>query len=396
MKAGEENSPAKSSRPTGLTQETPTTPLYPDWTASMQAYYGAGATPSHFFASPVASQAPHPYLWGSQHPMVPPYGTPLPYPAFYPHGGLYAHPNMAVGATLTNTEAEGKASDGNELGCMKKSNGTPGITGLIGSKSGESEKAASASGNDGASQSAESYSDRSSEASDENDNQQASSATKKRNFNQRLADGNVKNNAAVRYNCENPSTLVQGKPVPKTNLNIGMDFWNASAAGATPVKTRLNASGASPLVSSATMVGREGILHDHQLYQDERELKREKRKQSNRESARRSRLRKLAECEELQVKVDKLNNENQTMRDEMQRLAEECEKLTSDNNSIMEELAQLYGPDAISLFQGSHHNGALQSVDGDDNSLGPDTSTENNSNSISGQNGHFSNGKHDS
>lgn len=41
-----------------------------------------------------------------------------------------------------------------------------------------------------------------------------------------------------------------------------------------------------------------------------------------------------AECEELQHKVEALNNENRTLRDELQRLSEECEKLTSENNSI--------------------------------------------------------------
>ncbi|KAA8537660.1 hypothetical protein F0562_027350 [Nyssa sinensis] len=261
MGAGEESSRAKSSKPTASTQEMPTAPLYADWSSM-------------------------------QHPMVPPYGTPLPYPALYPHGGPYAHPNMAVGTALTNTESEGKAIDGKDPGPAKKSKGTTAITSLTGGKSEESGKAASGSGNDGLSQSAESASEGSSEASDEDGNQQASSATKKKRFNQMLPDGrNEKSNISVQYNGENPSATVTGKPVLRTtNLNIGMDLWNASPAGATPMKTRPNASDASPQVGPAT--GREAILHDHQLYVDERELKREKRKQSNRESARRSRMRK--------------------------------------------------------------------------------------------------------
>lgn len=32
----------------------------------VQAYYGAGAAPPPFFASSVASPAPHPYMWGAQ------------------------------------------------------------------------------------------------------------------------------------------------------------------------------------------------------------------------------------------------------------------------------------------------------------------------------------------
>jgi len=31
-----------------------------------------------------------------QHPLMPPYGTPVPYPALYPPGSIYAHPSMAV------------------------------------------------------------------------------------------------------------------------------------------------------------------------------------------------------------------------------------------------------------------------------------------------------------
>lgn len=127
------------------------------------------------------------------------------------------------------------------------------------------------------------------------------------------------------------------------------------------------------------------------FWQDERELKRQKRKQSNRESARRSRLRKQvqmyfctlvgrhfvfylpflirilcyrrmirfkeqcaktwtkkficlncssvsyvfqAECEDLQARVETLSNENHSLREELHRLSEECEKLTSENANI--------------------------------------------------------------
>ncbi|TYK02267.1 G-box-binding factor 1 isoform X1 [Cucumis melo var. makuwa] len=48
------------------------------------AYYSVGATPPPFFASTIASPTPHPYIWGGQHPLMLPYGTPVPYPAIYP------------------------------------------------------------------------------------------------------------------------------------------------------------------------------------------------------------------------------------------------------------------------------------------------------------------------
>lgn len=63
-----------------------------------------------------------------------------------------------------------------------------------------------------------------------------------------------------------------------------------------------------PLVSLVTV----GLI-----LQDERELKRQRRKQSNRESARRSRLRKQAECEGLAQKVVELETENTKLKDKV-------------------------------------------------------------------------------
>ncbi|KAL0462098.1 UNVERIFIED_CONTAM: G-box-binding factor 1 [Sesamum latifolium] len=350
MGVGEESTPTKSSKPASSAQETPitpTTPAYPDWSSSMQAFYGAGATPP-FFASTVASPTPHPYLWGSQHPLMPPYGTPVPYPALYPPGGVYAHPNMATAPNAVHGtgELDGKAPEGKDRASSKKTKGASGNHVMIGAKTGNGEKAASGSGNDVGTQSAESGSEGSSDASDDNNNQE-SSAAKKGSFDQMLADGaNAQNNGGP----TNFQTSVPGNPVvsvPATNLNIGMDLWNASPAGSGAMKLQPNQPGVSPTVAPP------GMIND-QWVQDERELKRQKRKQSNRESARRSRLRKQAECEELQHRVETLSNENHTLRDELQRLSEECEKLTSENNSIKEELTKLCGPDVLSKLENSN------------------------------------------
>nr|XP_025884849.1 G-box binding protein isoform X3 [Solanum lycopersicum] len=346
MGAGEESTPTKTSKPP-LTQETPTAPSYPDWSSSMQAYYSAGATPP-FFASPVASPAPHPYMWGGQvHPLMPPYGTPVPYPALYPPAGVYAHPNIATPAPNSvpaNPEADGKGPEGKDRNSSKK------LKVCSGGKAGDNGKVTSGSGNDGATQSDESRSEGTSDTNDENDNNEFA-ANKKGSFDQMLADGaSAQNNPAK----ENHPTSIHGNPVtmPATNLNIGMDVWNASAAGPGAIKIQQNATG--------PVIGHEGRMND-QWIQEERELKRQKRKQSNRESARRSRLRKQAECEELQRRVEALSHENHSLKDELQRLSEECEKLTSENNLIKEELTLLCGPDVVSKLERNDNVTRIQS-----------------------------------
>ncbi|KAF8098977.1 hypothetical protein N665_0255s0052 [Sinapis alba] len=302
MGTSEEKTPSK---PPSSAQDIPPTP-YPDWSNSMQAYYGGGGTPNPFFPSPVGSPSPHPYMWGAQHHMMPPYGTPVPYPAMYPPGAVYAHPGMPMPhptSAPTNKETVKEQAPG------KKSKGT------LKRKGGEGgEKAPSGSGNDGVSQSDGSVTAGSSDENEENANHQEQGSVRKASFGQMLADASSQSNTTGEIQGSVPM-----KPLaPGTNLNMGMDLWSSQAGVAV---------------------------------KDERELKRQKRKQSNRESARRSRLRKQAECEQLQQRVESLTSENQSLRDELQRLSSECEKLKSDNNSIQEELVRVHGPEAVANLE---------------------------------------------
>ena len=76
---------------------------------------------------------------------------------------------------------------------------------------------------------------------------------------------------------------------------------------------------------------------------DERELKRQRRKQSNRESARRSRLRKQAECEELGSRVGSLTEENEKLKTEVKRLTTQCQALSSDNTMLRDSVVAAGG-----------------------------------------------------
>ncbi|CAN6585943.1 unnamed protein product [Malus baccata var. baccata] len=71
---------------------------------------------------------------------------------------------------------------------------------------------------------------------------------------------------------------------------------------------------------------------------DERQMKREKRKQANRESARRSRLRKQAEYEELVKTCESLNEEKIALQSKMEELKGDSETLRLENAALREKL----------------------------------------------------------
>nr|XP_043631305.1 G-box-binding factor 1-like isoform X2 [Erigeron canadensis] len=304
MGSGDKKSAAKHSKPT-LTQEAHP-PSYADWSSSMQAYHGVGATPPFF------SSTPHPYMWGGQHPMMPPYGTQIPYPGLYSPPGVYTHPGMPMTPSITPSfaEMEPKPRDGRKKPLNKKSKSTLGNANGVGVRGGDFGKTASSSGNDGTTtQSAESENDGSTDANAPND------------F------------------SGNPSVYM-----PASNLNTVIDLWNPSA-GSLVLETQPNPSSASQIMVPTPMM-------PDQWAQDERELKRQRRKQSNRESARKSRLRKQAECEELHASVQVLSDENNSLKDELQRLLEGCKKLKSENNSIKDKLSNSSEPIAESKLDG--------------------------------------------
>ena len=76
------------------------------------------------------------------------------------------------------------------------------------------------------------------------------------------------------------------------------------------------------------------------LKQDEREVKKLRRKQSNRESARRSRLRKQAECEALSGKVLELQHENQQVKEANRALLARIEELVAKLEQVSSCYAQ--------------------------------------------------------
>nr|AIE39015.1 transcription factor HBP-like 1 [Echinochloa crus-galli] len=346
-------------------QSTPTNPhtAYPDW-SQFQAYYNAAGTapvtPPAFFHSSVApSPQGHPYMWGPQ--MMSPYGTPPPYAAMYAQGTPYqqaamppgSHPygpypmQSPNGTVQTPTPGAGgtetdKSSKNKRKTPLKRSKGSLGSLDVVAAKNNKSPaKASASSSNEGSSQS-ESGSGSSSEGSSTN----SKSGSRAKDSSER-GQGNDSRNKGTQSSAAEPTQPSPGPVVLNPMMpfwhvpppmggpaTMGVDYWGAPASA--PVHGKVIAAPTSAPSSNS----RDIVLSDPAI-QDERELKKQKRKQSNRESARRSRLRKQAEWEEVANRADLLKQENSSLKEELKQLQEKCDSLTSENTSLHEKLKAL-------------------------------------------------------
>lgn len=105
----------------------------------------------------------------------------------------------------------------------------------------------------------------------------------------------------------------------------GMWALNGAAGGMTTTGSQLDLSKLTTAEQQQLLAAGE---YAHGIT-DERELKRLRRKQSNRESARRSRLRKQAECEQLAQRVKELATENARLKEEKMQLVAQIEILNA-------------------------------------------------------------------
>ncbi|XVF22440.1 hypothetical protein REPUB_Repub12eG0172300 [Reevesia pubescens] len=288
------------------------------------AYYGHRVTMPPYYNSAVASgHAPPHYMWGPPQPMMPPYGAP--YATIYSHGGVYAHPPVPLGslgvpsspAAATPVETPSKSSGNTERGLMKKLKGFDGLAMSIGNGTAEN---AEGGAEPRLSQSTET--EGSTDGSDGNTTGTDQSKRKRSREGTPTVGGDEKNEAKSNA----VTATISPKPIG-TVLSPGIT--TALELRNLPI---MNAK------SSPTNVPC-GVMPSEVVWmQNERELKREKRKQSNRESARRSRLRKQAETEELAHKVESLTAENSTLRSEINQLTEKSEKLRLENATLVEGL----------------------------------------------------------
>ncbi|XP_066385828.1 DNA-binding protein EMBP-1-like isoform X7 [Miscanthus floridulus] len=302
-----------------------------EWAASMQAYYAAGGQP---------------YAWhaAQQHLMAAaaagaPYGTPVPFPVSF-HPAYYAtHASMATvnaaGPPPSIVSFSSVPYPTAELVAVAegKSYGAPSGGCTSGSSAGGSENSSDkreASAHHKVLPSVKRR--KSSGANVQGEPSQAATAQNA------AAESRItaKKKSAAKLSISTPEMAATSNVRP--NLNIGMELWSDS-----PVKAET--SGQGEIYAAAPS------QHDSALsMMDERELKKERRKQSNRESARRSRLHKQQECEELAQKVIDLTAINGTLRSELEELKKACEDMEAENSQLMGELKQFEAPSVVTTL----------------------------------------------
>ncbi|OEL16911.1 hypothetical protein BAE44_0022072 [Dichanthelium oligosanthes] len=317
-------------RPSGAPRDTSAVPgaaaappqAHAEWAASMQAYYATGGQPyawhaaaqQHMIAAAAAAGAP--------------YGTPVPFPMSF-HPAYYAHPALATGVPYPASDpvavAEGKSKT--------KISGAPSVGSAPGSSDGRSEELSDKRDASAEHKLFPSAKRRKSSSADVQGEPSQAATMQDAAAKTRSA---AKRSSAAKLSVSTPDTEAISNSRP--NLNIGMDLWSSS-----PVKAE--SSGQGEINAAAPS------QHDVALSQmDERELKRERRKQSNRESARRSRLRKQQECEELAQKVTDLTAINGTLRSELDQLKKACEDMQAENSQLMGEMDQAEAPCVVTTL----------------------------------------------
>uniref|UniRef100_A0A0A9DXU0 GBF1 n=1 Tax=Arundo donax TaxID=35708 RepID=A0A0A9DXU0_ARUDO len=242
---------------------------YPNW-PTMQAYYGPGVLPPAYFAPAIAPGHAPSYIWGPQPIMPPPFGTP--YAAMYPHSGAYPHPLVPMMSNPSSVEPA-KSANSKDKSLNKKLKEIDGRA--VSAGSGNSKKTVSSS------------EDYSAEGSSDVNDQKVSKTPKKRSS----YDGPMPGAGTT------AAAKMEGVIVPNHTLRNTAILPHHCFPAAVIKPSATNVANSSAISPSPGVIvpTHTGVPTDLSV-KDERELKREKRKQSNRESARRSRLRKQVCC----------------------------------------------------------------------------------------------------
>ncbi|KAI7995108.1 Common plant regulatory factor 1 [Camellia lanceoleosa] len=286
--------------------------------ATIQAYYGPGVPipPSYLNSAVMACHVPHPHVWAPPQHVMPPYG--VPYSAIYSPGVVCTHPTVPIIATPVSAQMLSTSSDNMDQGSTKKLKRLDGVTKQVVNDNAEVDGEGSAHG---ASQRKTSLSFFNHPSCNFFPAQQ--SLRKSDSMGKLSTDNKVK-------------VHKQARSVPEEDANVTSRWVSRinvapeNVAGKPVDSPNWKTENRATCVASTTAAGLP--------CEDWKKLKREKIKHTNKQSARRSRLRKQAETEELMKRYETVKVENITLKSEMKQLMEDSEKLRVENVALMENL----------------------------------------------------------
>lgn len=138
----------------------------------------------------------------------------------------------------------------------------------------------------------------------------------------------------------------------RSKMNVGDGENKDLSFGWKEQKSKMTVEDEKPswLIQSLRTVVKESdsdVDADAQLkYMEADDIRKERKRQSNRESAKRTRLRKKQERED-RTKIDTLNEEIAVLTKQLKSYSEACLELADENDSIEEELIKEYGLESI-------------------------------------------------
>ncbi|GKU95858.1 hypothetical protein SLEP1_g9163 [Rubroshorea leprosula] len=377
--------------PHGFLASSPQAPPYMWGVQHIMPPYG---TPPH----PYVAMYPHGVY---AHPSIPPGSYPFSPFAMHSPNGIAE----ASGNTPGSMETDVKPSEVKDKLPIKRSKGSLGSLNMITGKNNELGKTSGTSANGGYSKSAESGSEGTSEGSDANSENDSQLKSGGRQNSMEAVPGPATNlhigmdywgapasSGIPAIRGKVPSTPVAGGivtagsrdnlqsqpwlqvfPLPP-NLKLNsldlcitiMVSLNSDLQKDAPVDELFKFFSSADLLSDALASSNNFVFYVDvfqisllmwikKTCRDERELKRQRRKQSNRESARRSRLRKQAECDELAQRADALKEENANLRSEVSRIKSEYEQLLAENASLKERVGELPGHEDVKSGKDDQH-----------------------------------------
>ncbi|XP_057969278.1 common plant regulatory factor 1-like isoform X2 [Malania oleifera] len=327
--------------------------IYPDW-AAVQACYGPGIPlppPTQNFNPVVpAGQVPHPYAWAAPQPLMQPYG--VPYTTIYSHGGLYAHSAFLPGATPSSPDVPSKSPEKMDQHLAKKlkSMDRPAVP-----VCNDCAKVDAGASVHMATLSEEQSVDGSSDGSngDVGVQQTLRTSGSKGMLSTAQLSSMWKETLPTASNFFEIIMLTPHVSYISFQFSFGSDTqlgcavpegqriatYDIAVVSASVSEKSVRPSNCGTAMSASHVGSNAGAeLPSAAWVQDERLLKRERRKQANRDSARRSRLRKQAENEALMVNYESLNAENMALKSEIKQLTEDSEKLRLDNAALKDKL----------------------------------------------------------